>query len=455
MREFVPKNILNQCTEFVKEWKNQWPEFFSDPSLEVSSAHVSRVFQSLFQRLKKSYPFHYPGYAGQMLKPPHQIAIFAYFAALHINSNNHALDGGPATSEMEIEAVSKLAEMFGFKKYIGHLTGGGTVANMEALWTAREIHPRSSVALGSQAHYTHPRVCKILKLPYFVVRQDLQGRMDLNHLESLLKKHKIGTVVATLGTTALGALDPLDEILKLKERYRFRVHVDAAYGGFFKLLSQGKSPLVEPSPFKNISRCDSIVIDPHKHGLQPYGCGCVIFGDPSVGKIYKHDSPYTYFTSNKLHLGEISFECSRPGAAAAALWTTLNCFPLERSCGMGAVLSRCRSAAIHFTELIQKEGTFYPVVQPELDIVAYFHSRKNQMSRISESTHSIFRKAEKDKKFPVYLSKLQVESEWLKRKFPRLQLDEPQVTVVRSVFMKPEHLNYLGKIYESLLRNAK
>ncbi len=67
---------------------------------------------------------------------------------------------------------------------------------------------------------------------------------------------------------------------------------------------------------------DSIVVDPHKHGLQPYGCGCVLFKDPSVGRFYKHDSPYTYFTSAELHLGEISLECSRAGAAAVALWAT-------------------------------------------------------------------------------------------------------------------------------------
>ena len=70
------------------------------------------------------------------------------------------------------------------------------------------------------------------------------------------------------------------------------------------------------------------MIDPHKHGLQPYGCGCVLFRDPAVGRFYKHDSPYTYFTSKELHLGEISLECSRAGAAAVALWATQQLLPL-------------------------------------------------------------------------------------------------------------------------------
>ena len=80
--------------------------------------------------------------------------------------------------------------------------------------------------------------------------------------------------------------------------------------------------------FEAIEQADSIVIDPHKHGLQPYGCGCVLFRDPAVGRFYKHDSPYTYFTSKELHLGEISLECSRAGAAAVALWATQRLLPL-------------------------------------------------------------------------------------------------------------------------------
>ena len=103
--------------------------------------------------------------------------------------------------------------------------------------------------------------------------------------------------------------------------------MDGAYGGYFRLIPEA---LDEPArrAFAAIGEADSIVIDPHKHGLQPYGCGCVLFRDPAVGRFYKHDSPYTYFTSKQLHLGEISLECSRAGAAAVALWATQQLLPL-------------------------------------------------------------------------------------------------------------------------------
>ena len=95
----------------------------------------------------------------------------------------------------------------------------------------------------------------------------------------------IGTVVATLGTTAAGAVDPLADILELRQRHPFRLHVDTAYGGYFT-LADNLAPEAR-AHYDRISEADSIVIDPHKHGLQPYGCGCVLFRDPTVGRFYR------------------------------------------------------------------------------------------------------------------------------------------------------------------------
>jgi glutamate/tyrosine decarboxylase-like PLP-dependent enzyme len=114
---------------------------------------------------------------------------------------------------------------------------------------------------------------------------------------------------------------------ELRDRYGFRLHADCAYGGYY-VLADNLAPEARAA-FDCLNQVDSIVIDPHKHGLQPYGCGCVLFRDPSVGIHYRHDSPYTYFSSKELHLGEISLECSRPGAAAVALWATQRLLPLD------------------------------------------------------------------------------------------------------------------------------
>src|SRR5581483_10028397 len=224
----------------------------------------------------------------------------AYALAMWINPNNHALDGGRASSQMEKEAVAEIAAMFGWKAFLGHLCSGGTMANLEALWVAGELRPGQVVLASDQAHYTHERISRVLRIPFESVASDRLGRMDLTALERRLERGDAGTVVVTIGTTATGAVDPLPQVLDLRERYGFRLHADAAYGGYFNLahnLAQNARRALD-----RLGEVDSLVIDPHKHGLQPYGCGCVLFKDPAVGRLYKHDSPYTYFTSTDLHL---------------------------------------------------------------------------------------------------------------------------------------------------------
>ena len=262
--------------------------------------------------MQDNYPYFHPLYAGQMLKPPHPIARLAYMLALWINPNNHALDGGKASSAMEKEAVAEIAGMFGWQTHLGHLTSGGTFANLEALWVAGKLAPGKLVVASDQAHYTHQRISEVLGLPFQAVPCDRHAKMDLDALEGLLKTGKIGTVVATIGTTGVGSLDPLPELLTLRDRYGFRLHADAAYGGYFGLASN--LDVTAQAIYARLGEVDSIVVDPHKHGLQPYGCGCILFKDPAVGRYYRHESPYTYFTSDELHLGEISLECSRAGS---------------------------------------------------------------------------------------------------------------------------------------------
>src|SRR6267142_5941068 len=192
---------------------------------------LAEVLDATSERLQDNYPYFHPLYAGQMLKPPHPAARLAYSLAQWINPNNHALDGGRATSAMEKEAVAGIAEMFGWPEHLGHLCGGGTMANLEALWVAGQLAPGKKILASEQAHYTHGRISGVLQLPFASVPCDAHGRMDLAKLGELAAGGDVGTVVVTMGTTATGSVDPLADILELREKYGFRVHADAAYGG--------------------------------------------------------------------------------------------------------------------------------------------------------------------------------------------------------------------------------
>jgi glutamate/tyrosine decarboxylase-like PLP-dependent enzyme len=270
--------------------------------------------------------------------------------------------------------------------------------------------------------------------------------MRLDALETELAKGGVGAVVVTVGTTGIGAVDPLVEILALRTRYGFRVHVDAAYGGYFGLIAKD---LDEPArlAYAVIGQADSIVIDPHKHGLQPYGCGCVLFRDPAVGRFYKHDSPYTYFTSKQLHLGEISLECSRAGAAAVALWATQQLLPLVPEGEFAGGLRRGRTAALELDRRLREDRQFEPLAGggPELDIVVW-KMKAETLQQASERAHRVFDGCAARQ---LHLALVQLPHSWF---LPGggASNNAEMVTCLRSVLMKPEHEAWLGRIWERL-----
>jgi glutamate/tyrosine decarboxylase-like PLP-dependent enzyme len=448
------RHWLTSGVDAVESWQSTFSAFGRDRSLWVSDEQFARAFEQFTERLRDNYPFFHPSFAGQMLKPPHPAAVAGYLTAMLINPNNHALDGGPATARMEKEAVAQLAAMFGFSAHLGHLTSSGTIANLEALFIARELHPGQGVAFSAEAHYTHARMCKVLGIDGTPVETDAAGRMDLGALDAALAGGRIGTVVATAGTTGLGAIDPVHEILAIARRHGVRVHVDAAYGGFFTLLAgAGGRAGLAPAPWRAIAECDSVVVDPHKHGLQPYGCGAVLFGDPEVGRFYLHDSPYTYFTSDELHLGEISLECSRAGASAAALWLTFQLLPPIPG-GLGQVLQACRLAALDLAQLIETSGLLALYQPPELDIVCYFPVSARRLSAIDSASARMLADGMADTADPVFVSTLRAGAADFARRFPDLTTDQDGARVLRSVLMKPEQHSYAAALHERLERLA-
>jgi tyrosine decarboxylase / aspartate 1-decarboxylase len=421
--------------------------FTSLPTFQSQSPGMERLAETLSataERLQDNYPYFHPLYAGQMLKPPHPVARLAYALAMWINPNNHALDGGRATSAMEKESVAQIAGMYGWKNFLGHLCGGGTMANLEALWVAGQEHPGKKILASEQAHYTHGRISRVLQLPFEAVACNSKGGMDLNALAARVERNDVGTVVATMGTTATGSVDPLPDILALREKHGFRIHTDAAYGGYFALT--GNLGEEAARAFSRIREADSIVIDPHKHGLQPYGCGCVLFRDPEVGRLYKHDSPYTYFSSAELHLGEISLECSRPGAAAAALWATQRLLPLKKGGEFARGLERGREAALALFKRMSLDERFVTAFEPELDILI-FAPKAASVGQASRLSRKIFDTAARHH---LHLAVAELPVRFFEANLGAMKRDRETITCLRSVLMKPEHLDWIDRIWNLL-----
>jgi glutamate/tyrosine decarboxylase-like PLP-dependent enzyme len=444
---FDPADIetLRKSLNTLAKGFSDLPEF----SPEIDRVALDAVLEETARKMRDNFPYHHPLYAGQMLKPPHPVARLAYAMSLWLNPNNHALDGGIASSAMEKECIASIGIMFGWDEPLGHICGGGTMANLEALWVAGRLHPDRKIIASEQSHYTHARISEVLGLAFEQVGVSPDGRMTVDALEQLLSEGDVGTVVVTLGTTGLGAVDPLPEILRLREKFDFRIHADAAYGGYFHIAS--KLDRNARMAFDRISEVDSIVVDPHKHGLQPYGCGCILFRDPAVGTLYRHESPYTYFSSAELHLGEISLECSRAGAAAVALWATQKLLPMSRGGEFSQSLDDCLLAARSLWERLDASDHYICLMPPEIDIVVYA-ANADDVAGSSLKARQVFAHAAEQN---LHLALIELPTEMVRRYWPNLTGEEETITCLRSCLMKPEHRDWLDRIFSILESSAR
>jgi len=174
----------------------------------------------------------------------------------------------------------------------------------------------------------------------------------------------------------------------------------------------------------------------------------VIFRDPSIGAFYKHDSPYTYFTSSDLHLGEISLECSRPGASAVGLWATQRLLPLKKGGRFASDLTRSREAALVLHGRLKGDSRFLAPLEPELDIVVWT-VRAPTVGESSRLARSVFRESEQ---LGLHLALTELPVSFFKRDDKTGWADGETVTCLRSVLMKPEHLQWIEEILRILGR---
>jgi len=195
----------------------------------------------------------------------------------------------PGAVRMENMLIKWMAGLVGFPKIAaGNLTSGGSLANLMGIVTARDAKNISSVNitksviyLTKQVHHSVDKAIRIAGLKECIMRHvpmDAQYKMDVNALEKLLaadKKNNLNPflVIASAGTTDVGAIDPLEDIGEIAKKNKLWYHIDGAYGGFFILTKEGKKKL------KGIELADSLVIDPHKGLFLPYGLGVILVRD--------------------------------------------------------------------------------------------------------------------------------------------------------------------------------
>lgn len=465
---------------------------------------MKRQFFSLLRDLRASVPSFHGRYNGHMLSEQTIASQAAYFAAMLYDPNNVSPEVSPVTTRLEGEVAAQLARMIGYDVDTcwGHLASGGTLANFEALWIARNVlyHPvaaalaardlglkvpvslpdgstgridqlelwellnirtsssldlldhlwasaarsdvvealrnRSLATLGYQdytrslatefgdplspgvvlasaaGHYSWEKILRALGVgsnQLVLVPVDSHCRMDSQALWELVEsltaaRTPIMACVSVCGTTEEGAIDPLDEILSVRQRAEldlgvtFHIHSDACYGGYAASITRGPDgSRLTPQEIRAAVGCsswpseslvksicalegaDSVAIDPHKLGYVPYPAGAFLLKDKRGRELVATDPPYLALerqsgVSERPVIGRFIFEGSKPGASAAAVWMSHKTIPLDVG-GHGRLIGATARAAHRFhAELGKADFNPFNVIrlpEPDLNIVCF------------------------------------------------------------------------------------
>jgi glutamate/tyrosine decarboxylase-like PLP-dependent enzyme len=301
-----PSDILEGWTENTFSYAKEFLGHLSDSPVFATKDDSAAFFSSetlaeqgtpiieLIRQLKKNVidPGLNPASGGHLGYIPggglYPAALGDYLAAV---TNKYAgiFFAGSGAVRLENFLLRWMAGLFAYpESAAGHLSSGGSIANLTAIVTARDAKNVSSRNIAQSAIYhtnqVHHCIDKAIRIAGLaeaqrrIIRMDSHFRMDSDHLRACIEKDlsrgiQPFLIVSSVGSTDTGAIDPLKKIAKIARDSGAWFHVDAAYGGFFALLDEFKPA------FAGIEHSDSIVVDPHKGLFLPYGVGAVIVRD--------------------------------------------------------------------------------------------------------------------------------------------------------------------------------
>lgn len=275
---------------------------------------------------------------------------------------------------------------------LGAMCSGGTVANLTALWVARNRafpaegsfrgihqeglfralryygHEGAAILVSRRGHYSLRKAADVLGLGRdFLVSVETDDDNHINTdalrdkcLELQRQKIKIMAICGIAGTTETGNVDPLDAMADIAREFGAHFHVDAAWGGPTLFSRQHRDLL------KGIEQADSVTFDAHKQLYVPMGAGLVVFRDPDLASAVEHHAQYIIRKGSR-DLGSTTLEGSRPGMAML-IHSGLKILARE---GYEILIDQGIDKARTFASLIEQQPDFELVTRPELNILTY------------------------------------------------------------------------------------
>ncbi|WP_318480935.1 pyridoxal-dependent aspartate 1-decarboxylase PanP [Photobacterium leiognathi] len=394
---------------------------FSDPAIPETPSFVSEHTQLLLNKLvSQSVHTSAPTFIGHMTSALPYFMMPLSKIMIALNQNLVKIETSKAFTPLERQVLGMLHKlifnenesfyqqwMHSADHSLGAFCSGGTIANITALWVARNTvlkpdgefkgvaqeglframkhygYDDLAILVSERGHYSLKKAADVLGIgrdSLISIKTDDNNRVDLAHLQTTLADLKLRNIkpfaiIGIAGTTETGNIDPLDQLADIAEEHQCHFHVDAAWGGA-TLMSNKYRPLL-----KGIERADSITIDAHKQLYIPMGAGMVIFKNPELMAAIEHHAEYILRKGSK-DLGSHTLEGSRSGMAML-LYASLNIISRP---GYELLINNSIEKARYFAELIKQQDDFELVTEPELCLLTYRYVPKRTQQALEIAT---------------------------------------------------------------------
>jgi len=394
------KNALTDIEQdFVNAHIPEQPAFVSD--------HMHHLLDKL---VSQSVHTSSPSFIGHMTSALPSFILPLSKLMIGLNQNLVKVETSKAFTPLERQVLGMMhnlvyqeddafyqRKMHSVQHSLGAFCSGGTVANITALWVARNKLLKAEgnftgvaraglfaalqhygyqglvILVSERGHYSLKKSADILGIgqdSVIAIATDENNKIDCEELAAkcieLAKKNiKVLSIVGVAGTTETGNIDPLDKMADIAEQHDIHFHVDAAWGGA-TLLSNKYRPLLA-----GIERADSVTIDAHKQMYVPMGAGLVLFKDPSSVSAIEHHAEYILRKGSK-DLGSHTLEGSRPGMAML-VYASLHIISRP---GYEMLINQAIEKAEYFAELINQHDDFELITKPELCLLTYRYAPK-------------------------------------------------------------------------------
>ncbi|WP_419205730.1 pyridoxal-dependent aspartate 1-decarboxylase PanP [Photobacterium leiognathi] len=394
---------------------------FSDPAIPETPSFVSEHTQLLLNKLvSQSVHTSAPTFIGHMTSALPYFMMPLSKIMIALNQNLVKIETSKAFTPLERQVLGMLHKlifnenesfyqqwMHSADHSLGAFCSGGTIANITALWVARNTvlkpdgefkgvaqeglframkhygYDDLAILVSERGHYSLKKAADVLGIgrdSLISIKTDDNNRVALAHLQTTLadlkqRNIKPFAIIGIAGTTETGNIDPLDQLADIAEEHQCHFHVDAAWGGA-TLMSNKYRPLL-----KGIERADSITIDAHKQLYIPMGAGMVIFKNPELMTAIEHHAEYILRKGSK-DLGSHTLEGSRSGMAML-LYASLNIISRP---GYELLINNSIEKARYFADLIKQQNDFELVTEPELCLLTYRYVPKRTQQALEIAT---------------------------------------------------------------------